>query len=91
MSSLDRIVAGVSCREVLAELSDWVDGDLSADRAAMLGRHVAGCDVCESFGGRFGAVVRRLKAAFRGSIEMPAVDVAALEARLAGEYARRRD
>jgi anti-sigma factor RsiW len=62
MADLGRVVAGVPCREVLAELSAWMDGELPPERAAQLAAHVHGCDWCERFGGRFGEVLRSFKA-----------------------------
>jgi len=54
-------VAGVTCSEVLADLSSFVDGDLPAERVAQLKAHVAGCDVCERFGGDFTAAIAALR------------------------------
>jgi anti-sigma factor RsiW len=61
MSELDRVVAGIRCRDVLADLSDYVDGDLSPERVARLGEHLQGCDHCERFGNEFSSVVTALK------------------------------
>lgn len=38
---LDTIVAGVRCRDVLADLSDFLDGALGAPRVAELQGHLA--------------------------------------------------
>lgn len=57
MSALDRDVAGIRCRDVLAELSDYLDGELSDDRVAQINAHLRGCKNCERFGGRFSTVV----------------------------------
>lgn len=57
MSALDRDVAGIRCREVLGELSDYLDGELSDDRVAQINAHLRGCGNCERFGGRFGALI----------------------------------
>jgi anti-sigma factor RsiW len=48
---LDTIGAGVRCRDVLADLSDFLDGALPAERVAELQAHLAGCDNCAQFGG----------------------------------------
>ncbi len=45
-----RLVAGVRCDEVLAELSDFLDGNLAAEREQQLRAHVLECDACECFG-----------------------------------------
>lgn len=56
---LDTVVAGVRCREVLADLSNFVDGELDAERVRELQAHLAECDRCARFGGD---VVRLLTA-----------------------------
>ncbi len=58
----ERLVAGLRCSEVLARLTDFVDGELSDAEVEKVKAHVAGCDVCERFGGRFAAVVKALRA-----------------------------
>ncbi len=59
----ERVVAGLRCSEVIARLSDFVDGELPATDLARMKEHVAGCDVCERFGGGFAAVVAALRKA----------------------------
>jgi anti-sigma factor RsiW len=86
MADLGRVVAGVACREVLAELSAWMDGELDAVRAAALAAHVQGCDQCERFGGQFGAVLRR----FRAELAAPAPVEAGVAARLRERLRRER-
>lgn len=61
--AVDRRLESLTCQEVLARLSDFIDGDLSADSRREVEVHLAGCDACERFGGRFAAAV----AALRGS------------------------
>ncbi|MCU0620115.1 MAG: zf-HC2 domain-containing protein [Gemmatimonadales bacterium] len=82
MPDLDREVAGVRCREVLAELSALVDGDLPEERVAQLSAHVRGCDWCERFGGRFGAVMTRFRAALAEAEPLPGDVGARLRARV---------
>jgi anti-sigma factor RsiW len=41
---LNTLIAGVRCRAVLAELSEYIDGALSANRVATLQAHLNGCD-----------------------------------------------
>lgn len=65
---LESMVAGVRCRDVLADLSNYVDGDLSAARVAELQAHLAACDRCSRFGGD---VVRLLGALREGLREPP--------------------
>lgn len=64
-----RIVAGLSCRDVLAHLSDFVDGTLEADVRVRILEHLAGCNWCEEFGGRFSGIVRALKRASDDKLE----------------------
>jgi anti-sigma factor RsiW len=64
---LDTLVAGVRCREVLADLSSYVDGELTTARVAELQAHLAGCDRCSRFGGD----VVRLLGALRNGLREP--------------------
>ena len=57
----NRIVGGLSCFEVLAKLSDYLDGELVLEDKAKVEAHLAGCDACTKFGGEFGAVVKALR------------------------------
>ena len=57
----NRIVGGLSCFEVLAKLSDYLDGELVLADKAKVEAHLAGCDACTKFGGEFGAVVKALR------------------------------
>jgi anti-sigma factor RsiW len=59
--ALDRSVAGITCREVLAELSDFLDGELPEARVAQIREHLAGCRECDRFGGEVGALVERVR------------------------------
>lgn len=82
--SIDDVVGGISCREVLEALSDYVDGELADDVRGRVADHVAGCRNCERFGGMFGAVVREVREqlAPRGDDEA-AARLARLRGRLA--------
>jgi len=57
----ERKIAGMQCGEVLAELSDYLDGDLAPERQDQVLAHLQGCDVCERFGGVFTAAIRALR------------------------------
>jgi anti-sigma factor RsiW len=57
----ERIVAGLHCGEVLADLSEHLDGRLSLDRAERIDEHLAGCAGCGRFGGEVTAAVRALR------------------------------
>jgi anti-sigma factor RsiW len=59
---LDTEHAGIRCREVLAELSDYLDGDLPAARVAALQAHLSRCARCARFGGSVAGVLTALRA-----------------------------
>ncbi len=57
----NRDVAGIYCSEVLAGLSDYLDGDLCDRDVERVQAHLRGCDWCERFGSQMSAVVGQLK------------------------------
>ena len=57
----ERTVAGIRCGEVLAELSDFLDGQLAGERVRQIESHLRGCDVCERFGQRFSTVAQAVR------------------------------
>ena len=57
----ENIVAGVSCGEVLDQLSAYIDAELPGEQRARIEEHLRGCDVCARFGGEFRATVRALR------------------------------
>ena len=57
----EQIVAGLHCGEVLADLSEHLDGRLSLDRAERIDAHLAGCAGCQRFSGEVTAVVRAVR------------------------------
>ncbi len=58
---IEQEVAGMRCGEVLAELSEYLDGELSTGRQSQIAEHLNGCDVCERFGGAFTAAIQALR------------------------------
>jgi RNA polymerase sigma-70 factor (ECF subfamily) len=72
----EKLVAGLACGAVLARLSSYVDGELSAEERAQIDGHLRGCGVCERFGGRFSAVVQGLRQDLGAA---PALDFALVE------------
>lgn len=60
----ERVVGGIACSTVLARLEDFASGTLPDAEVAEVRAHLAGCDVCLRFGGRYLALVARLKASF---------------------------
>ena len=67
----EKVVAGMSCGEVLDVLSDYLDGDLPADGRRRLEEHLRGCEGCARFGGEFRATVRSLRAHLSGGPGIP--------------------
>jgi anti-sigma factor RsiW len=61
MPQPDRLVAGLRCREVLADLSSFMDGELPQDRVEQINTHLRGCDWCERFGGRFTGIIAQFR------------------------------
>ena len=61
--AIEREVAGMRCGEVLAELSDYLDGDLDPARRAQVEAHLQGCEACERFGSDFMTAVYALRRA----------------------------
>ncbi len=57
----ERVVAGLHCGEVLADLSEHLDGRLSLDRAERIDEHLAACEECRRFGEEVTAAVRALR------------------------------
>ena len=64
-TGLDSIVAGVRCRDVLASLSDFLDGSLSVSRQDELRAHLAQCDRCARFGGEVASMLETLRGTLR--------------------------
>lgn len=58
---LDTIVAGVRCREVLADLSEYLDGALAPARVRELQAHLAECSNCARFGGHIAQTLEALR------------------------------
>ncbi len=57
----ERNIAGLSCSQVLASLTEYLDGELAPDARAALEAHVSACEHCARFGGVFAAAVRGLR------------------------------
>ena len=57
----ERDVGGLRCTQVLAQLSDYLDGELEEDARERIESHLRGCDWCECFGGEFSAAVKSLR------------------------------
>ena len=66
-NGIPTVVAGIRCREVLADLSEYLDGTLPAARVHELRAHLQGCDNCSRFGGAVAGVLGRLRQALPAS------------------------
>lgn len=53
---------GLTCSEVLARLSDHLDGELPAAERAAVDAHLATCANCAQFGGTVAVVLQGLRA-----------------------------
>lgn len=59
--SLDRDVAGITCRQVLESLSDYVDGELNVEAREVVEAHLRGCQECLRFGGAIASMVAAIR------------------------------
>ncbi|HEV7506052.1 MAG TPA: sigma-70 family RNA polymerase sigma factor [Thermoanaerobaculia bacterium] len=75
----DRILAGLHCGEVLAELTAFLDGGLPSDRARRIQEHVKDCEDCERFGSEFSAAVFALREILREPERDEAVETRLLD------------
>lgn len=57
----ERSDGGIRCSEVLALLSDYLDGDLDSTVVAKVEAHLAACSNCERFGDNFGRMVMSMR------------------------------
>ena len=57
----ERLAGGLWCHEVLAVLSDYLDGELSVEQRRQIEDHLRECDTCERFGGRFADSIRLIR------------------------------
>ena len=65
-------VAQLSCEEVLALLSDYLDGELPAAALGSVEAHLSACEGCTKFGGQFKATVAALRDHLRAGPKLPA-------------------
>jgi anti-sigma factor RsiW len=68
----EKVIAGLSCGEVLALLSDYLDGDLDAAAGRQVEDHLRGCEGCARFGGEFKGTVQALRAHLARAPAVPA-------------------
>lgn len=71
MNAVERTEGGLTCRQVLEQLSDYVDGHLVEPARLRIEEHFRRCNVCERFGGHFKQVVVAVRTRLGAA---PAVD-----------------
>lgn len=81
----EKVIAGLSCSEVLALLSDYLDGDLSAPARRQVEEHLRGCEGCTRFGGEFRSTVQALRVHLQRPAPVPAGVLDRLREALDGE------
>jgi RNA polymerase sigma-70 factor (ECF subfamily) len=57
----DRVIAGLHCGEVLADLTEHLDGRLAGERAQQVDEHLDGCALCRQVSVDLAAAVRALR------------------------------
>ncbi len=72
----ERRVGGLTCSEVLAGLSEYLDGELDPRRKAQVEAHVGACDVCARFGAGFQHLLQEVRSRMAEPEPIPG-DVAA--------------
>ena len=61
MNNNEKKVGGLSCAEVLTNLSDFIDGECSDYIQNAIEAHIDKCSECEQFGQGFAQMVNHLK------------------------------
>jgi len=72
----------MTCNEVLEALSDFIDGELDASQRERVVDHLRGCNWCETFGGRFAAIVKALRRELQDPQPLPPEVLARLRKKL---------
>jgi anti-sigma factor RsiW len=78
----EREVAGLTCGQVMAVLSDVVDGDIAPALGAQVEAHVAGCGQCARFGQQFVTLLGAMRQQLARPDDVPADVLACVRARL---------
>lgn len=78
----ERVVAGLSCAEVMVDLSAYLDGELGADRAGQLEAHVRDCQACARFGAGFSGLIAQVRERLAAPDPLPAEVAERLRSRL---------
>ncbi len=88
MPDLDRVVGGLRCRDVLGDLSEFLDGLLGPERLEMVQAHLAGCSTCAQFGADIAGVLTALRSGAPSRPTLPDHALERLRARVASAIAR---
>lgn len=72
----ERLAGGLTCSQVLADLSGYLDGELDAARRASVEAHVSDCQNCARFGAGFSGLLGLMRTQLAAPEAVPA-DVAA--------------
>jgi predicted anti-sigma-YlaC factor YlaD len=80
----EKTVGGLRCGEVLALLSEYLDGSLDRASRAAIEAHLASCSECERFGGTVAQSLRALRKQRSLFADSPSV-LDRLRSRLPGE------
>lgn len=72
MRPTERTVAGLTCSDVLADLSRYLDGELAPERRTQIENHVSECGDCAAFGQAFGGMIAAVRARLREPEPVPA-------------------
>ena len=81
---VEKVIAGLSCSDVLSLLSDYLDGDLAPPARQQVEEHLRGCEGCTRFGGQFKATVKALRAHLGHAERVPEGVLARLRVALDG-------
>jgi predicted anti-sigma-YlaC factor YlaD len=68
----DERTVRLTCAEVLAALSEYVDGAVPAELAAGIEAHVAGCQGCAAFGRGFAVLLAAMRRQLAAPEPVPA-------------------
>lgn len=68
----EREVAGLTCGQVMAVLSEVVDGGIAPALGAQVEAHVAGCGQCARFGAQFVTLLGAMREQLGRPDEVPA-------------------
>lgn len=80
----EREVAGLTCSEVMADLSRYLEQDLTPARATQIEAHVTACQLCATFGQEFATLMAQVQERLRAPEPVPSDVAARLQTALRG-------